>query len=129
MDQEDAAQLLPYLHERLRDAGLDELADQLVEASGTDAAPPGVEVVRALAALEAELRARDAGTAREVLTRLRDTTHTEPGLPPQGLWLDLSPAHRALFGIDGAELTEGPELSAIIGEVAELRLSMEQEFL
>lgn len=127
MDEREYEQLMLYTQDRLRDTDLDDLASLLVDDLGSDS-PRGPALLHMLDMLDADLRCRDAQTAEHILRRIGETARTPDGAPPEGLWLDLAPGHRDLYGTDGVDLRrEALPLGNIIEELRALREQLRSE--
>jgi hypothetical protein len=127
MDEEECEELMRYTQDRLSDTDLDDLASLLFEELGGDS-PRWRGLLHMLETLDADLRCRDAQTARRILKRIGATAHTSDGSPPEGLWLDLAPGHRDLFGTDGVDLRrEAFQLGHVIEELRVLRQQLQRE--
>jgi hypothetical protein len=120
MQQPDYAELMRYTQARLRGAGMEEVLDRITVDIGTEQAPPSLQVLRMVERLDGELRREAAGTVDQILQELATTTRTAEGGPPDRLWLELTPAHRDLYGIDGVDLHDGLPLAAALREIEEL---------
>jgi hypothetical protein len=127
MDEQDCTQLMRYLRVRMHDVEMGELADHLVAELDRDLGPPSRQLMKMLDALDEELRRQDAGTGSRILARLGEVARTPEGYAPEGLWLDLSPAHRDLFEVDGVDMLDGPSLGEIIEELEALQAQVRDE--
>jgi hypothetical protein len=127
MDEQDCALLMRYLRARMHDVEMGEIADAVVEQLGPEGEPPSRQLMRMLDALGAELRLQDADTASRVVSRLGEVAQTSEGYPPEGLWLDLSAAHRDLFGVDGVDMRDGPFLRDVIEDLEALQTQIRDE--
>jgi hypothetical protein len=117
MNEEESAQLLRETHVRLQEAGLGDLAERIVTSVGPDPGPTSRQLLLTLEALRTELRLLSGTTAREAVARLGEVVQTPEGGRPEGIWLDLAPAHRETTGVDGMDLTELPDFSGVIAEI------------
>lgn len=127
MDERECEELMRYTQDSLRGTDLDDLASLLVSELGSDS-PRGLALLHMLDMLDADLRCRDAQTAQRILRRIGETARTPDGAPPEGLWLDLAPGHRDLFGTDGIDLQrEALPLGNVIGELRALREQLRRE--
>jgi hypothetical protein len=124
MNERECAELMQYTQLRLREANLDELLDRITADIGGDQTPASLQLLRMLDRLDSEFRRQASGTADRILAELSRTVTTEDGHAPDGLWLDLAPAHRDLFGTDGVDLRDGLPLDSAIEELDSLRREM-----
>jgi hypothetical protein len=71
--------------------------------------------------LMTDMRLQDRSTAEGIVRRLGAVARTQRGDSPDGLWLELAPAHQNLFGVDVVDLAEGPDMSSALSEAVELQ--------
>ena len=124
MNERECADLMQYTQVRLRQANMGELVDRITFDIGSEQAPASLQLLRMLDRLDSEFRRQASGTADRILAEISRTVTTEEGRAPEGLWLDLVPAHRDLFGADGVDLRDGIPLEPVIEELDSLRREM-----
>lgn len=121
MDEEDYARLLQHTQRRMRDLGLADLMDRLVETMPAESTQPSEQLLQMLEGLETELRLQDGAMARMVVDRIGEVARTAEGGRIDGLWVELAPAHRDLYGVDGVDLTRGHDLTPMVEMLRRLR--------
>lgn len=126
MNEAEYAEILQFIQRRMQEYGLANLNERIVSDLRVRPGSPSIQLLRYLDALESELRVRTASTARAITEWFRQTVGTESGKPVEGVILALSDQDRELFGMDVVDLSGGPDLDALIGEVAELRSELRE---
>jgi hypothetical protein len=127
MNERECTELMQYTQARLRQADMGELFDRITADINGEETQSSLLLLRMLDRLDSEFRRQAAGTADRILAEISRTVVTEDGHAPDGLWLDLAPAHQDLFGIDGVNLRDGAPLDAVIEELDGLRREMRED--
>jgi hypothetical protein len=120
MNEAEYAQLMQHTQTEMRRVGLGELVERI---SGTleTGEPPHAQLRRMLEALHRELQHHDLLTTQRIMDELARTVRTESGQPPDGMQLDLSPAHQNLYGVREVDLMQGAELTQVLSQLETLK--------
>lgn len=121
IDEYDCAQLLRHTFGEMREIGLADLADRVIAAMPLDLERPSRQLLFALDELAAEMRLQDGATARTVVERLKPVVRTERNRRPDGLWLDLAPAHEQVYGVERVDLTQQHDMGPLLERLERLR--------
>jgi hypothetical protein len=112
-------ELLAYLRDRLRDAGLVDLDDTLAAGlRGDEQASPYGSVIDYLDALDAQLALRSRGTVEATVSRLNEIATAEGRI--ETITVELAADEQQISGRDELDLMDLPDLQPIREELTAL---------